>query len=213
MFGVKLNLKKGRIMKSRLRGWTSESVLVLTTVALVSALGQSTSAETIVDNQDSGFTILGGTWSTETSPVPFGPDYRSHEAGSDTDRVRFTPDLPLAGVYQVLLTWPDVPTEDTISIAPDAPFTIDYATGIDTISVNQQNPPIADFVVSGTGFELLGVFSFLAGTSGHVELSADASGIVMADAVLFKLVPEPGAFALAILSLLSLSFWRRSHSR
>lgn len=192
-------------MRSPLRGWTSESLLVLVAIALSSAWSESASAAIVVDNQDSGFTILGGTWSIETTPVPFGDDYRSHAAGVDTDRVWFTPDLPLAGSYQVFLTWPDVPTEDTVAVALSTTADVVHSGGTNSVDVGQRNPPNADLTISGTDFELLGVFSFLAGTSGYVDLSANAGGIVMADAVAFNLIPEPSAFVLVLTGTLMLS--------
>ena len=172
---------------------TQRSSKCIITLVLLIAVGQARAA-IIVDNSDSGFIVLGGVWDTVLDPSSHGADYRSHPGDAIADRVRFTPDLPLAGTYQVLLTWPDVPTEDTI--AADAPFTVNHIGGPQTFTINQKLAPLPDIVSGGSNFQLLGHFSFHAGTGGNVELTGNAGGIVLADAVAFNLVPLPAALPL-----------------
>ncbi|MCD6386519.1 family 10 glycosylhydrolase [Candidatus Sumerlaeota bacterium] len=132
--------------------------------------------EIVVDNSDSGFSVISGSWSTGSSASDkYGVDYRYNGTGSGNDRVRWTPTLPSAGQYNLYVWYPQGSNR-----APDAKYTLHYDGGSQTFSVNQQ--------ANGGRWNLLGSFQFNSGTSGYVELSDQSSAtgkVVIADAVKF----------------------------
>ncbi len=134
----------------------------------------------VVDNTDSGFTVLLQSWSTGTSAAGhYGADYRYRDttgAGvTPAGEVEWRPNLPQAGTYQVAIYYPQGPNR-----ANNAPFTVHYASGSQTFAVNQQ--------AGGGQWNVLGSFAFNAGTGGSVSLSSNANAsVVIADAVQFTL--------------------------
>lgn len=130
----------------------------------------------IVDNTDSGFSVV-GSWLIYSGPLYpyYGTSFRYDEAGSGSERATFTPDLPQAGDYEVFIWWGTSPDGAT-----DGPYTVNHLGGATTVRVDMQGP------VGGGGEWLsLGVYEFSAGTDGSVMLSDDANGYVVADAVRF----------------------------
>lgn len=155
------------------------TALVMLLAALLLAPADSyglSVADVIVDNTDSGFEVVSGTWSTSTIlPGYYGTNYRSSSSGTGTAKARWTPNLPESGHYKVYVKY----TADT-NRATNAPYMIQSVQSNETVRINQQ---------TGHGaWVLLGSFRFDAGSSGYVELSNNANGHVIADAVRF--VPE-----------------------
>jgi hypothetical protein len=126
----------------------------------------------VVDNSDANFT---GTWTEATDTTDrFSTSYHYHEAGSGSDTAVWIPDIPTTGDYSVYAWW----SADT-DRATDAEYTINYNGVPLSVTRDQQQ--------NGGQWNFLGTFSFLAGTSGSVELGEAASGKAIADAI--KWVP------------------------
>jgi len=126
----------------------------------------------VVDNAAAETT---GTWRASTSIFPFvGFDYLHLEDGANgTGAVRFTPDLPKAGRYEVRVAYPANPNR-----ASNVPVVIGTADGPVKATLNQRAKP------QDNPFQSLGVFRFEAGRGGYVELRTEgADGYVVADAV------------------------------
>jgi hypothetical protein len=90
--------------------------------------------------------------------------------------VTWRPGIDEAGIYDVYAFVPKchaIPCPN----ATNAPYTINYDGGPDTVNVDQ--------TVNDGKWHLLGTYPFAAGTSGYVQLSDNADGIVVADAVRF----------------------------
>ncbi len=170
------------------QGGSRRGYRALATVAMLMAGAQATrAAEVIVDNTDSGFTILsggsGGTngWQTSSStPNYYGTNYRFKNttlgSGSTSGEVQWQPNLPAADQYEVAV-WYNTGTNRSTA----APYTVNYNGGSQTINVNQQ--------INGGQWWVIGTFSFLAGTTGNVRLTNQTTGtVVIADAVRFRTV-------------------------
>ncbi|HOB75539.1 MAG TPA: family 10 glycosylhydrolase [Phycisphaerae bacterium] len=148
--------------------------------SLLLAAGPSWAVDIVVDNTDSGFSVVSGSWSTRTSGSNwYGTNYRrANTATSANAVVQWQPTLPSAGDYQVFVWYP---SGDGTHIT-DARYTVYYNGGNQTFSVNQQ---------TNTGqWVLLGTFNFPAGSTsnGRVRLSnqsATSGARVFADAVRF----------------------------
>jgi hypothetical protein len=130
----------------------------------------------VVDNLDRGFTVVGGTWRISTPAGRLGTNNRYAAAGNGAAKVRFTPRITTAGRYRVYAWWTQYPNHAT-----NAPYTIRGSSGAATVVTNQE--------INGGRWNLLGTFSFAAGTGGYVELSNRANEYVTADAVMFERVP------------------------
>jgi hypothetical protein len=99
--------------------------------------------------------------------------------GDGQCRFRWRPDIPEAGHYRVSLWFGGDPNRDH---ATNSPYTVSYKGGKRTIRVDQTRD-------SG-GWLDLGIYPFEEGQEGYVELTNEANGNVVADAVRFKRV-EP----------------------
>lgn len=140
---------------------------------VVSATTQSPPSEIVIDNTSAEFT---GTWNASTyKPNYYGTDYVSNSSGTGADKVRWRPNIYTAGTYQVYYWLPDGDT----SRATNAPVTVYFNGGSKTYIVDQRANP-------GGKWILLGSHSFLAGTTGYVELTDNANTqYVIADAIKF----------------------------
>ncbi len=143
-------------------------------------VGSPAPADTvIVDNIDSGFTILSGTWDTGSYPTPYGDDYRwvateAYDSGIDYSQVSWMPDLPVSGMYEVSVWY----VQGT-NRATDVEYTIHHAGGTTAVTVNQR--------VNGGQWNSLGSYYFNQGTNGCVTMDNDAGyAVVIADAVRFE---------------------------
>ena len=134
----------------------------------------------IVDNPDATF-VNEGDWSTYSGSAPtYGADCRYKAEGTGSGTATWRPDIVQAGDYNVYAWW-----ITGVSRATNAPYTIIYNGGSDTVTVNQKESE------SGGKWNYLGTYNFAAGTSGYVVLSdgPDADGVVVADAIKWELVP------------------------
>jgi hypothetical protein len=110
-------------------------------------------------------------------------DHRSTVAG-DGDTATFTPNILVAGNYNVYAWWADHDNR-----ADNVPYTINYSDGAegsdsDIVYVNQQQPG-HQWIQLGSGS-----YYFDAGTSGNVVISdMDDAGFVLADAIWLELQP------------------------
>jgi hypothetical protein len=126
-----------------------------------------------VDNSDRGASVV-GTWTNgnpaANGPQVFGPSVRYKASGTGSAYVRFAPRMTQTRTYQVYAWWVAAPAQAT-----NAPFTINHATGSAVITRDQR--------AAGGAWNLLGTFSI--GPGDYVQISDNANGYVVADAVLF----------------------------
>jgi len=123
---------------------------------------------------------LVGEWQYSTHTPPYvGLGYlHDMKAGKGTKSVTFTPELPMAGWYEVQLAHCY-----NVRRSTKTPVTIHHADGDKNIVINQQQEP-----EHGRLFRTLGTFRFEAGHKGWVRISNDgteADKVVVADAVQF----------------------------
>lgn len=121
-----------------------------------------------------------GTWTGSTSaPGYYSTNYMTDGNTGNTGNksIRFTPDLPVAGAYDVYMRW----TSGT-NRASNTPVDVNYDGGSNSYRINQQ--------IDNGVWKYLGTYNFAAGTTGNVLLRNDsANGYVIADAVKFVLHP------------------------
>jgi len=133
--------------------------------------------EVIVDNTDVDHIVTYGTWAESTSATGqfYGENYlHDGNSGKSSNKwVRFTPDLPQAGLYEVYAIW-----NASTGRAANVPVDIISAEGINTVVVNMQQ--------DGGVWNRLGQFRFDAGQSGSVKIGTfGTTSYVIADAVKF----------------------------
>lgn len=137
----------------------------------------------IVDNADtSGVTKIGSWVTASTETDRYGPNYlHDNNADKGDKSVTFTPDLPVAGTYEVSIMY-----ADHFNRADNVPVTVTYDGGTDQQDIDQ---------TSGGGiWHLLGEYEFESGTSGSVTVSnLGTTKHVVADAVRFVFIPDPPA--------------------
>ncbi|MBD0379741.1 golvesin C-terminal-like domain-containing protein [Paenibacillus sedimenti] len=129
----------------------------------------------IVDNVDNGFYVVSGTWlSSDGLPNKYGSNYRYAATNvSATAKVRWSPELALPGDYDVYVWYPGHTNR-----CSDCKYKVIYNGGSQEVPVNE--------TTSGGTWVKLGVFPFLSGSGGSVELTNQANGqYVDADAVKF----------------------------
>jgi parallel beta-helix repeat protein len=133
----------------------------------------------VVDNTDATFV---GDWAYHsTNPQRYGNDVRYHSEGDGTGTATWTPVISEDGDYNVYAWWIEGSQRAT-----NAPYTIYYNGGSETVRINQKEPG------SGGKWNYLGTYPFAAGTSGYVVLSdgPDANGVVLADAIMIVRLPQ-----------------------
>lgn len=133
----------------------------------------STPTDIIVDEADSDFSILSGTWPNYSAG--YNGNVKYNASGNGSDVCQFQTDIPQAGNYDVYVRYP----ASGSLCANDSPFIINYEGGSDTIDVNQQT--------DGNHWNLLGTYYFNADTY-TITLSDDAQANkkVVADAVMWS---------------------------
>lgn len=128
----------------------------------------------VVDNGDAGFDTT-GSWAKSTGQGSWGT--KSIYTNEDGATAIWTPSLVQTGTYEVLIRW-----TKTGSRTENAQYTVNYAGGSQTFTINQSGGQDAKWVS-------LGLFPFDAGTSGSVILECiDADKSTAADATIFRLV-------------------------
>ncbi len=142
-------------------------VLALLAAVLVSTVvGSAAAAEIIIDNGQAG-TSSTGTWCVSGATGFYGTN-SLYSCGSGADTYRWTPTIPATGQYKVYVWWTSHPNRST-----SVPYTLVHAGGTFNTTKNQQT--------GGGQWQLLGTFTFNAGTAGYLQVS-DANGQAAADA-------------------------------
>ncbi len=139
----------------------------------------------IIDDGDAGFTQSEGWWNASWPPAGYEDDWRATGAGVGSETASWTFEaVDPAKSYQVLATWGAHENRAT-----NAPYSIYDGTDLQaTYRFNQQYAPDDD-TFDGEDWESLGVYNISSGTL-VVELSDDANGYVIADAIrLVEVVP------------------------
>lgn len=138
--------------------------------------------EVTVDNGGLGFETV-GTWASARGILGYyGFNYLSHAKGTGANLARFRPAIPGTGQYEVLTSYTADPNR-----ASNAKYVVHHAAGTTTVTVDQRVRGVPD---PRTGeWVSLGTFSFEAGLDSYVELSDDADGFVIADAVRWRRLP------------------------
>jgi len=135
-------------------------------------------SEIIIDNSDSSFSTTAGSDPRGWWPSSYANPYGSGSIGSDVNQGSTATWMAgLSGIYEVYAWW-----TEGLYRPNDAEYTINHATGSDTVNVNQ--------LQNGGQWNLLGTYSFSG--SGSVVLT-DASSDPGADAVCadaIKFVPS-----------------------
>lgn len=125
---------------------------------------------------------VSGTWTTDASHAQlYYVDQLVTDSSAGAASVTWTPNLEQDGQYKVYSWW----TADA-GRATAAPYEIVHADGTSIVTANQ--------TTGGGKWNLLGIYSFDAGTGGSVTLDNSAAGTVSADAVRFVRtgdVPDP----------------------
>jgi hypothetical protein len=154
-------------------------------------------AEVIVDNAAPTGVTVTGTWTAGTNPGYWGTNY-IHDGNwaKGTKSVRFTPNLPAAGEYDVFLWW-----SASSNRATNVPVDVTYSGGTDLIEVNEQ--------LDGSQWNLLGTYNFTAGTAGNVLIAnTGTNGYVFADAVKFVSTrPNPFGVSMSSSRVDNLASW------
>jgi len=150
--------------------------------------------EIIIDDGDPGFSFTPATgiwWPYPGPPYPPGgwnEDYMFETSDVATATARWTPNIPEAGFYRVSVHW-----SVYSSRPPSVPYMIVCKSGVFTHHVDQTKDANGNPVPGGgpSGWEALGVYPFVTGTIGYVELNTSSPGHTCADAVKFSFTPGP----------------------
>ena len=145
-----------------------------------------TAPVTLVDNSDPGYAETGSSWLGWTGTGAYQGDERYAPAGTGTNTATWTfQNLDATKHYEVYATWTAYGNHAT-----DAPYTVyDGSTALGTVNLNQQVAPNST-TIDDWSWQSVGVYSPASGTL-TVQLSDDANGYVVADAVrLVELPPE-----------------------
>jgi hypothetical protein len=132
--------------------------------------------EIVLDNESTSRVRISGNWATSTiGSGMFGSSFLTDEnSGKGSKSVRYTPNIEFDGEYFVYARWTRASNRAT-----NVPIQINSAGGSDTVTVNQRD-------TGGSGWVLLGKYSFRQGTSGFVTISnAGTNGVVIADSIRF----------------------------
>lgn len=142
----------------------------------------TSSTNIIVDNQDSGFTTS-GTWN-ESGAQSYGTEYNNSSLYSYTGTAKWTPYLATAGTYKVYAYWGYAGSRTTT-----AQYAISHAGGISYVTKNH------NILADAFKWQLLGEYSFNAGSTGYVTVHniGSSSYVASADAIKFELTSGGGA--------------------
>ncbi|MBU1193842.1 MAG: hypothetical protein KKD32_03875 [Proteobacteria bacterium] len=128
----------------------------------------------VVDNKDSGFTVS-GSW-PESGAESYGQEYNNSSLYSYTGTARWTPHLPTAGTYNVYAWWGYAGSR-----TDQAQYKIHHSTGDATVTKNH------NIQTDAYKWQLLGTYTFDAGSTGYVEVrnAGSTSRVASADAIKF----------------------------
>lgn len=124
--------------------------------------------ESIIDNSNSSFSTFGLWQPSTTIPGYYGSNYIFIINGSGASKAKWNLINIDRGRYEIYAMWTVFPNRAT-----NAPYTINYVNGTETIRVNQQ--------INGGVWNLLGTYNLE--SSDYIELNDDANGYVIADAI------------------------------
>ncbi|MFO1499982.1 MAG: DUF1553 domain-containing protein [Verrucomicrobiota bacterium] len=119
-----------------------------------------------------------GTWKESNYSTNFVDRNYLHDGDADKGKkaVRFVPELPKEGLYEVLVAY-----TPRANRATNVPVTIRSKQGVSKVLLNQTLAPTRD-----KAFTTVGKYMFSAGTNGAVTISNEGTkGFVVADAVRF----------------------------
>lgn len=147
-----------------------------TTIVISAAAGAAPAQTLVVDNPDSGFSVLSETWSTYSASGQWGDDYRYKLTDDPPGEVQWQADIPVTGDYAVAVWYRSTGT----GRPNDARYTVHHADGSDDVFVDQQ--------INGSTWVPLGAYPYDAGSTGRVTLTSDAEPgkTIVADAVFFR---------------------------
>lgn len=137
--------------------------------------------EIIVDNSDSTGVAKTGSWTASTSSSGYyGVNYEHDgNAGKGSKSFKYSPAIAEAGEYDLYIRW-----NSGSNRASNVPVDIRHAGGTSSITINQR--------ANGSVWNLVGRYSFSAGSSGYVQLhNSGTDGYVIADAVRLVKAPPP----------------------
>lgn len=148
-----------------------------------------TSSSIVIDNLDSGYSENSSlnSWTTRTTGNKYGSNWRRDTTINDGDWARWTPNITVAGKYEVFAFWSDL----GVANATDSPYTVYYAGG-------NSGPLDQNQEVKGNQWNSLGMYAFAVGSGGYVELTDNANDDVCADAVKWVLIGSASASANAV---------------
>lgn len=149
-------------------------------------LADGSTPEALVDDGDADRVQISGSWSRESPEGKFGMTALRHDGGGPGE-VRFVPDIPEEGAYDVHLYWP---RSEALSTA--VPVVVRHADGVDTLTVDMREP---DEIHGGlqhgiVSWVRLGEFPFHPSEEAFLAVRAAGDGRVYADAALFVPVRE-----------------------
>jgi hypothetical protein len=143
---------------------------------------QATPVDIVVDATDPTGVTTAGTWVGSTTTAGYYGTNALNDGNtkSGNQTVKFTPNLPTSGTYEVFAWWPAAANR-----SPSVPFKVTHASGNQTVNVDQR--------INGSQWYSLGTYTFNAGTTGNVlitnaytgPLPAPSQCYVIADAVRF----------------------------
>ena len=122
----------------------------------------------VVDNAAASFV---GIWPNSTVIAGYyDSNYQHHTSGTGTNSASWTASISTSGDYTVYARWTSHPNRAT-----DATYTVDYGSGTDVVTVNQQS--------GGGDWVALGTYT-VSSSSILVTLTDQANGYVIADAIM-----------------------------
>ncbi len=144
-------------------------------------LADGSTPEALVDDGDADRVQISGSWSRESPEGKFGMTALRHDGGGPGE-VRFVPDIPAEGAYDVHLYWP---RSEALSTA--VPVVVRHADGVDTLTVDMREP---DEIHGGlqhgiVSWVRLGEFRFDPHREAYLAVRAAEDGRAYADAALF----------------------------
>ncbi|MCE9546063.1 MAG: prepilin-type N-terminal cleavage/methylation domain-containing protein [Planctomycetia bacterium] len=119
--------------------------------------------------------VIVGPWASGTG-LGYNNDYKGLVNGTGANSVTYQFTGLLPGQFQVSATWPAIPSGRA------TPYIVNGGGGPTTVSVNQQNAPAADMVISGSNFQNLTTV-LVTGSTLTVKITDSGTGAHFADAV------------------------------
>ncbi|MDB4055846.1 hypothetical protein N9496_07675, partial [Akkermansiaceae bacterium] len=137
-------------------------------------VSNASQSEFIVDNADGTGVTLVGSWGVGAPAGTYGADQlHDFNTSKGAKSVTFAPSIDVGGSFEVYLHWTSGSNR-----AANAPVAINHSGGTFNTTVDQTS--------NGSQWNLLGTFSFNAGSAGNLVLSTTGtSGFVIADAARF----------------------------